>query len=189
MVRQDILDSNETDRERLLHILVHSLASASALDVPPNRLSSVHLAYYRPVEVGDLAINECGEVGWVLEEGRDEYLNRYYLIQSLGTDKEAYWNDTTFRPIVGLKRWQLLKGEERAFAYLCRRVISESDRGDLHRYSYTVFKEGDAIIHIRIPYANENYEVVVRDYKQYLDKQDKEMYLAKALLANGWGKE
>ena len=154
-----------TDRERILTHVARGLQS-TMLTRPNGSVfkaesftdkfgTSVHFAYYRKPEPGDLVIGTTGGVsrwtiGWYVEPSPSDLGGA--LLREIGSDKLCNYSNERFVPIVGLDPLDTLEGDQ--YAMLIKVYKAFRKGGEyLYRFGGLDFDGDDAVIWIRAAFG------------------------------------
>lgn len=124
-LHQHVEDTNTTDRERILHLLVLTLRHAAMRYQKPTGVGNFDdlgcIAAYQDPQVGDLVIGaSAAQIGVVVERPADKHGDGW-MIRPVGLDKVERWGNESFYVIHGMRHCDLLIGKQAAFWALVRR--------------------------------------------------------------------
>lgn len=189
-----------TDRERILHYILHMLSYAATYWQHPtsgrwfgNEVGFTEPRHYvsnADVKPGDLVIGLMGEVGLLEAIEPDENWGQAFIIQPVGREKLVRYVNEGFKRIHGIPESMLYIGARAEFLVLMQKMTK------LEAYNWTatmnipcnVQIRGDqARITIRSRYGELKgflpYEIVLENWQQLTTPEA----LGEALTAQGWG--
>lgn len=189
--RRDVLRDNQTERERLLHVICIALLHSSSRYEPPSGDWMVHAAKYKSLAVGDLVYGtSAGEIGWIYEIHQEPNKPPIYSVKTLGRNHLVTWNNEDFCVIVGIDKEHLREGREYQFKEFVHDAI-ETHPKNRHLWGYyrCEFNGDNAIVEFRERVYNRSFTAEVPNYASFLegdlDRNRERLYTI--LAANGWG--
>jgi len=189
--RRDVLDqTNQTDREKILHALIVELSYSATHYKDPGDTVFAHVVGYRAPRPGELVVGMCGEVGWLVSitqpEGTADRLDTVYTVRPIGRDYVVDWSNETFKAIAGIYPPLLLEGTQRAFYGMVEKAMNEHPDGYQYKFAGVEFVGSDAVVKLRVRWTENVSRYPIENWEGYIDGPDR---LIAELLSQGWSQK